>query len=94
MRRKRMIITAGFLLGLIIFSNGWAEESSGKVAEGVRVIEMEVFRYGYRPDPVVVKEGEKVRSLMTATDVTYGSAISDLAVPVLNNWGKKKRKKL
>ncbi len=80
MRTNWMAIAALLLSGLAIFSNGWAEELSGKTIDGIRVIRMEAFRYGYRPDPVVVKAGEKVRLLLNATDVTHGFGIAELGI--------------
>ncbi len=53
---------------------------SGELKDGVRVVKMEAFRYGYRPDPVVVNAGEKVRLLVTATDVMHGFGIAELGI--------------
>ncbi len=68
------------LIGLLLPGYGGTEELTGNVVEGVRVVMMEAFRFGYRPDPVVVEAGERVRLLLTATDTTHGFAISELEI--------------
>ena len=55
-------------------------ELSGSVVDGVREVKVEAFRYGYRPDPIVVKKGERVRLIATSTDVTHGLGIEDLGI--------------
>lgn len=56
---------------------------SGKVdANGIRVIEVRASRYKFEPDPIVVKLGEKVRLLVTSTDVAHGLAITELKVNI------------
>jgi cytochrome c oxidase subunit II len=55
---------------------------SGQVKHAVRIIEVESFKYGYNPDPIVVKAGEKVKLLLTSKDVTHGFAITDLGINV------------
>jgi len=53
---------------------------TGKVENGVRVIEMKAFRYSYDPDTVVVKEGQPVRLVITSTDVEHGIGIDAFKV--------------
>ena len=53
---------------------------SGEIIDGVRVVKMEAFQYGFKPDPLVVKAGEKVRLLVTSTDVIHGIMIRELGV--------------
>lgn len=55
-------------------------ELSGTLVNGVRQIKLEAFRYGYKPDPIVVKKGEKVRILAKSRDVTHGFGIEDLHI--------------
>lgn len=50
---------------------------SGKVENGIRIIKVNASRYKFEPDPIVVKSGEKVRLLITATDVSHGLIIPD-----------------
>ena len=53
---------------------------SGNVVDGVREVKVEAFRYGFRPDPIVVKKGERVRLIARSTDVTHGLGIEDLGI--------------
>ncbi|HDL64979.1 MAG TPA: hypothetical protein ENH12_06275, partial [Proteobacteria bacterium] len=53
---------------------------SGEIIDGVRVIKMEAFQYGFKPDPVAVKKGEKVRLLVTSTDVVHGIMIREFGI--------------
>ncbi len=53
---------------------------SGTLDGGVRVIRMEAFQYGFKPDPVVVSRGEKVRLVITSTDVVHGIMIRELGI--------------
>ncbi len=53
---------------------------SGEIIDGVRVVKMEAFQYGFKPDPMVVNKGEKVRLLVTSTDVVHGIMIREFGV--------------
>ena len=82
-----LIFSCAFLFLANTFS--YAEDSkaptpplSGHVENGVRIIEIEAFKYGYNPTPIVVKEGEKVRFLLTSKDVMHGFGIADLGIDV------------
>jgi cytochrome c oxidase subunit II len=55
---------------------------SGHIEHGVRIIEVQAFKYGYNPDPIVIKAGEKVKLLLTSKDVTHGFGIADLNINV------------
>jgi heme/copper-type cytochrome/quinol oxidase subunit 2 len=61
---------------------------SGRVEHGIRVIEIEASRYKFEPDPIVVKFGEKVRLVVTSTDVAHGLAIPDFKVNISVAAGK------
>ena len=61
---------------------------SGVVENNTRVVRIKAFKYGFTPDPVVVKLGEKVRLEATSRDVTHGIAISDLGVNFVVYGGK------
>ena len=56
---------------------------SGKVEEGVRVIEMTASRYKFEPDPIVVKLGEKVRLIATSKDVEHGYYLPEFKVNLI-----------
>lgn len=51
-------------------------QPSGSVVDGVRVIEVLAFQYGYDPDPIVVNRGDRVRFILESTDVPHGFQIS------------------
>jgi cytochrome c oxidase subunit 2 len=55
-------------------------EPSGKLVDGVRVINITARRFEFEPSTVVVREGERVRLLATSADVTHGLAIADYGV--------------
>ncbi len=55
---------------------------SGKIENGIRVVEVKASRYKFEPDQIVVKLGEKVRLVVTATDAAHGLAISEFKVNI------------
>lgn len=63
-------------------------ELSGKLENGIRIIEVKASRYKFEPDPVVVRLGEKVRLVVTSTDVAHGIAISEFDVKLSVPAGK------
>jgi cytochrome c oxidase subunit 2 len=50
---------------------------SGDVRNGIRIIDVKAFRYGFDPDPMVVNQGDKVQLDVTSTDVAHGLAIKE-----------------
>ncbi len=83
-------------LFLILFLNSFcfsAEVSkdagfSGKLENGVRVIEVKASKYKFEPDPIIVKFGEKVRLVAVSTDVTHGLAIGEFGINLKLPVGK------
>lgn len=68
-----------------------AEDSlapSGELTDNVRVVKVEAFKYGFKPDPIVVKRGEKVKLEVTSKDVAHGLGISEFGVNVAVPSGK------
>ncbi|MDP2924521.1 MAG: cupredoxin domain-containing protein [Candidatus Omnitrophota bacterium] len=63
-------------------------ELSGRVENGIRIIEIKASRYKFEPDPIVVKLGERVRLVVTATDVAHGLAIPEFKVNLSVAAGK------
>ncbi len=63
-------------------------ELSGKLKDGIRVIEVKASKYKFDPDPIVVKLGERVRLVVTSTDVAHGLAISEFKVNLSVPAGK------
>ena len=57
-------------------------EVSGNLENGVRVVQMKAFQFGFDPNPVVVVKGDKVKLVVTSTDVTHGFSISEFGVNV------------
>jgi cytochrome c oxidase subunit II len=53
---------------------------SGELRNGIREIEVTAYKYGFFPNPILVKYGEKVKLLMTAMDVMHGISISEFKV--------------
>jgi heme/copper-type cytochrome/quinol oxidase subunit 2 len=81
-----------FVLFLVMVASGYcfAEnlELSGIVEQGIRIIDIKASRYKFEPDPIVVKVGEKVRLVVTSTDVAHGLAISEFKVNLSVSAGK------
>ena len=48
---------------------------SGQIVNEVRIVKMEAKKYEFIPNPIVVRQGEKVRLEVTSTDVNHGLAI-------------------
>ncbi len=48
---------------------------SGEEAEGIREVKVEAFQFGFKPETITVKKGEKVRLFAKSTDVTHGIGI-------------------
>jgi heme/copper-type cytochrome/quinol oxidase subunit 2 len=65
-------------------------ELSGKIENGIRAVEVKASRYKFEPDPIVAKLGEKVRLIVTSTDVTHGLAISEFKINLSVPAGKTK----
>lgn len=74
------IIIAILLMGTCISTFLYGEELSGELEDGVRVVKVEAFRYGFTPDPVVVKEGDYVRLEITTKDVKHGIGIKEYKI--------------
>ncbi len=51
---------------------------SGRVEAGVRVIDYDAFQYGFAPDPLVVRAGERVRLNVTSLDLAHGVMIPEV----------------
>jgi cytochrome c oxidase subunit II len=53
---------------------------SGKIKDGVREITVIAKKYEFLPDPIGVKEGEKVRLIVSTPDVTHGIGIKEYKI--------------
>lgn len=93
MKRYGIFILILFLIGFMNSSCSTTNDIkdlklSGKVESGVRVVEVRASRYKFEPDPIVVQFGEKVRLIVTSTDVSHGIAISEFNVNLSVPAGK------
>lgn len=64
-------------------------EFTGFIEGGKRIVEVKAFRYGFDPDPIIVKQGEKVRLEVTGTDVVHGLGIHEYDVNLVAPVGQK-----
>ncbi len=55
-------------------------QPTGQLINGVRTVEVEAFRYGFKPDPIIVNEGETVELVAHSADVTHGLQITEFSV--------------
>lgn len=53
---------------------------SGELKNGVREIEVVAYKYGFYPNPLVVKYGERVRLYITAMDVPHGIHVPEFKI--------------
>jgi len=80
----KKIISAVFLT-LVIFVFGCSPigkvtdlsdlEASGSLNGGIREVNVRAFQFNFDPNPIIVNQGEKVRLIVTSTDVAHGIAI-------------------
>src|SRR3989338_2977166 len=54
---------------------------SGKIVNGVREIELKSFQYGWEPENIVVKKGEKIRFIITSEDAPHGFELEGILIP-------------
>ena len=82
----KRIFLVGFLTLVLVVAGcsrgGSVTEVSGNLENGVRVIQMKAFQFGFDPNPVVVVKGDKVKLVVTSTDVTHGFSIAEFGVNV------------
>jgi len=86
---KRILLGILLILVLIVAGcsggatgNVAALEPSGSLDNGVRVIDAKAFRYDFDPNPIVVNQGERVKIVMTSTDVAHGFLLPDYNIDV------------
>ena len=53
-------------------------EPSGRMEDGIRVVEYDAFQYGFAPDPLIVRAGERVRLAAQSRDVSHGVMIPEV----------------
>lgn len=79
-------------LSQTVSGNEWKSDPSlsGKLKQGVREIQVEAFRYGFKPTPIVVQQGNKVRLLVKSVDATHGMLISEFRINEMLRKGETK----
>lgn len=63
---------------------------SGDVNNEVRIVEYDAFRYGFAPDPLVVRAGERIRLLVKSRDVPHGAMIPEVDFSTKITSGERK----
>jgi cytochrome c oxidase subunit 2 len=53
---------------------------TGEKKQGVRIIHLKAFQFGYEPETITVKKGEKVRIIAVSTDVAHGFAVDKMNI--------------
>ncbi len=81
-----------FALSQTLSGNEWKNDPSlsGKLKQGVREIQVEAFRYGFKPTPIVVQQGNKVRLLVKSVDSNHGMLISEFRINEVLRKGETK----
>ena len=54
---------------------------SGKIVNDVREINVKAFQYGWEPESIVVKKGEKIRFIVETVDVPHGFELEGIIIP-------------
>ncbi len=80
------LVVVAFLAMPVLFKN--REPRVEPLNQGVREIRVEAFRYGFSPDPIKVKQGERIRLVGTSRDVAHSLVIPELGVNLLLEPGK------
>jgi cytochrome c oxidase subunit 2 len=83
--RAIFILILGIFLGLSTIP-----KEPQIIAFIIKEIKLEAFQYGFSPDPVVVKKGDKVRLIITSRDVTHGVYIKEYKINVAIKKGETK----
>jgi cytochrome c oxidase subunit 2 len=53
-------------------------QPSGRVEDGVRVVDYDAFQYGFAPDPLIVRASEPIRLAVKSRDVAHGVMIPEV----------------
>ena len=92
---KKIILALYFILIVLVFgcttkttTSSPTSDASGTLENGVRIINVKAFRFDFEPNQVTVNEGEKVKLIITSTDVTHGFALPDYDINVPLPAGK------
>lgn len=80
---KKLIFLFTFIISMLSFAtiqktDFSTYELSGEIISGIRVIEVESFRYSYSPSVIVVNSGEKIKIKFSTEDTEHGFKISEI----------------
>ncbi|MBI3051936.1 cupredoxin domain-containing protein [Candidatus Woesearchaeota archaeon] len=59
------------------------EQPSGQPSSSVREIPVRVFRFGFDPETITVRKGERVRLIFTSSDVRHGFSVAEYGIDVV-----------
>ena len=92
---KKIILALYFILIVLVFgcttkttTSNPTSDASGTLENGVRIINVNAFRFDFEPNQITVNKGEKVKLIVTSTDVTHGFALPDYDINVPLPAGK------
>ncbi|UUV19557.1 cupredoxin domain-containing protein [Fusobacteria bacterium ZRK30] len=90
---KKLIFLFTFIISMLSFATTQkmdysTYDLSGETISGVRVIEVESFRYSYSPNVIVVNNGEKIRIKFSTQDTEHGFKISEINFDLRAKKGK------
>jgi len=94
MRLRYHILISVCLLTALAYAaempaSGSGSEKTPPPSAGIKEINVEAFKYGYSPDPIVVKKTETVRILATSRDVTHGFYVKEYGINAAVKKGEK-----
>lgn len=90
---KKLIFLFTFIISILSFAvtqkmDYSSYNLSGKIISGVRVIEVESFRYSYSPNIIVINSGERVKIKFSTGDTEHGFKISEINFDLKAKKGK------
>ena len=92
---KKIILALYFILIVLVFgcttkttTSNPTSDASGTLENGVRIINVNAFRFDFEPNQITVNKGEKVKLIVTSTDVAHGFALPDYGINVPLPAGK------
>jgi cytochrome c oxidase subunit 2 len=80
MKKIYIISIIGIILILGVYFSLNNKESNEKISndEDFREINIEAYKFGYSPEVISIKQGEKIRLVIDNTDTLHGIRIPDL----------------
>ncbi len=88
----RRIISALFIMSVPLITRAetavQTQALTGNIENGVRIIRVESFKYGYVPNPIVVRKGEQVKIELSTRDVAHGFQVNKLGIDMMTAPGK------